>query len=164
MRYVPQQDAYKMSVLGVIMIPRRPKPRLVEFMPLATYFKPAGMPLYSSDEVTLGVDELEAIRLKDCEGLNQDECAARMNLSQSGFQRVLTAGRHKVARALVLGHSIRIEGGSFDLVPPMRVCTDCGANWRAKSRERLNEQAQCPKCGSTAVSSRCPRKAPRRFF
>ena len=69
------------------------------------------------EEVVLGVDEVEAIRLKDYVGLDQEECAMRMNLAQSTFQRILTQARAKVASALVQGKALRIEGGNY-LVSP----------------------------------------------
>ena len=48
---------------------RPPKCRRVAFIPEVTYFKPAGIPLRTLDEVSLSVEEVEAIRLKDMEGL-----------------------------------------------------------------------------------------------
>ena len=56
-------------------MPRPPKCRRVAFLPQATYFKPAGVPLRILDEVVLSVEEAEAIRLKDLEGLEQEEGA-----------------------------------------------------------------------------------------
>ena len=102
--------------IGGAGVPRPIKPRWVEFVPSVTYFKPVGVPMAELDEVTLGVDEVEAIRLKDYVGLDQEECAMRMNLAQSTFQRILTGARTKVASALVDGKALRIEGGNY-LVP-----------------------------------------------
>ena len=58
-------------------------------MPEVTYFKPAGIPLRVLEEVCLSVEEAEAIRLKDLEGLDQEQCAEGMNISRPTFQRVL---------------------------------------------------------------------------
>jgi len=52
----------------------------VENLPPATYYKPAGIPLRELDEVKLTVEEFEALRLKDLEGLEQIECAEKMGL------------------------------------------------------------------------------------
>lgn len=92
-------------------MPRPPKHRWVSFFPTVTYFKPAGTALHTLDEVFLQLDELEALRLKDLQGLDQVDCAREMGVSQSTLQRVLTAARAKVTEALVLGKAIRIEGG-----------------------------------------------------
>jgi len=41
-------------------------------MPEVTYFKPAGIPLRALEEVRLSIEEVEAIRLKDMEGFEQE--------------------------------------------------------------------------------------------
>ena len=90
-------------------MPRAPKCRRVAFLPQATHFKPAGVPLRLLDEVVLSVEEAEAIRLKDLEGLEQEKGAEMMNVSRSTFQRVLASARQKAADALLHGKAIRIE-------------------------------------------------------
>lgn len=141
-------------------MPRPPKPRLVEFMPNVTYFKPAGVPLSVLDEVCLGVDELEALRLKDLEGLEQEDCAKRMNLAQSTFQRILVAAREKLTRAIVEGKAIRIEGGHYRLVTRRYVCAECGRRWEVEETAPGKDEAeageeeaprQCPVCGSPNI-------------
>lgn len=97
--------------MEVRLLPRPPKERCVSFQPSVTYYKPAGVPLRSLAEVRLQLDELEALRLKDLNGLDQVDCAREMGISQSTLQRVLAAARSKVAAALIYGKAIRIEGG-----------------------------------------------------
>jgi len=94
---------------------RIPKWRRVAFIPEITYFKPAGIPLRILEEVRLSVEEAEAIRLKDLEGFEQEECAQRMNISRPTFHRVLGSARSKLADALLGGKAIRIEGGNFEM-------------------------------------------------
>lgn len=96
-------------------MPRPPKCRRVTFFPRYTYFKPAGIPLRDLEEETLTVEEIEALRLKDLEGLEQEECAQSMRISRPTFQRILIEARKKVAKALIYGKAIRIEGGTFFL-------------------------------------------------
>lgn len=67
----------------------------------------------SLESVGLSVDEFEAIRLKDLEGLEQTAAADSMRISQPTFHRVIEAARKKVADALVNGKAIRIEGGEY---------------------------------------------------
>lgn len=98
-------------------MPRPPKWRIVEFLPDVTYFKPAGVPLRQLEEVILTVEELEAIRLKDLEGLEQEECAERMGISRPTFFRIINSARSKIADALVKGKAIRIEGGKYQFSP-----------------------------------------------
>jgi len=94
---------------------RPPKCRRVAFFPEVTYFKPAGIPLRLLEESRLSVEEAEAVRLKDLQGYDQEECARRMNISRPTLQRVLTAARRKMADAILHGKAIRIEGGNFEM-------------------------------------------------
>ena len=75
-------------------------------------FEPQGIPARILEAVALDPDELEAIRLADVEDLGQVNGAFKMAVSQSTFQRILTAGRKKVARALVEGKILRFEESS----------------------------------------------------
>ena len=85
------------------------KIRRIRFEPGVTYFKPHDIPLKSLSEVSLKHDELEAIRLKYVEGKDQKDCALKMKISQSTFQRILSSANKKIAKALVKGEAIRIE-------------------------------------------------------
>jgi predicted DNA-binding protein (UPF0251 family) len=85
------------------------KPRKLCFNPDVTYFKPRAIPLSSLEEVELRLDELEVLRFCDYKGLEQKEAAAKMNISQSTLQRILTSARKKVAEAIVEGKAIKIN-------------------------------------------------------
>lgn len=50
---------------------------------------------------TLRVDELEALRLADLEGLYQEAAAERMGVSRPTFSRILARARSIVARSLI---------------------------------------------------------------
>ncbi|NLY53464.1 MAG: DUF134 domain-containing protein [Firmicutes bacterium] len=97
------------------MAARPRKHRVVEREPIHSVFKPAGVPNAALDEIVLTVEQFEAIRLKDLEGLEQEACAELMHISRPTFQRVLTRARESVARALVEGKALRIEGGHYRL-------------------------------------------------
>ena len=107
-------------------MPRPPKSRKVSFLPNLTYFKPAGVPLKELEEESLRYEELEAIRLKDLQGLEQEACAERMGVSRPTFHRIITSARNKLARALVEGKAIRIEGGNYKLITDHLRCSECG--------------------------------------
>ena len=96
-------------------MPRPKRPRKVGFLPEVTYFKPQGVPLSHLEEMTLEVDELEAIRLCDLENLEQVEAAEKMGISQSTFQRILKRARKKIAQGLVLGRAIAVKGGEVEM-------------------------------------------------
>ena len=94
------------------------RPRLcrrVRFNPGVVYFKPRGVRLTELEEVVLLVEEFEAVRLKDLEGLEQGECAKKMGISQPTFHRLVLSARKKIADAIVKGKAIRICGGNYKL-------------------------------------------------
>nr|WP_320132705.1 DUF134 domain-containing protein [uncultured Holophaga sp.] len=99
-------------------MPRRPCCKRVESTPEVCYFKPRGVPMASLEEVTLRMEELEALRLAHLEGLYQKEAAESMGVSRATFGRVLEAAHIKVAKALVEGCALRIDGGSYTVKAP----------------------------------------------
>lgn len=125
------------------------KNRKVGFNPRACYFKPRGIPLVDLEEVTLTVDELEALRLADLLGLSQDEAGQRMGVSRATFGRIVARARRTVAEALVQGKAVLVEGGSYEMVEPgprrTFVCLACEAGWTEPLGTGRPEA--CPQCG-----------------
>ena len=95
----------------VISMPRPVQPRTIEFVPRVTFFKPAGIPRVELEEVALTLDELEAVRLADLNGLYQEQAAPKMAVSRSAYARILESARRKIADALIHGKSLRFGGG-----------------------------------------------------
>jgi predicted DNA-binding protein (UPF0251 family) len=60
-------------------------------------------------EVRLALDELEAMRLCDLDGLDQEAAGRRMGVSRGTVQRLLQTGRASVLRALVTSSALIIE-------------------------------------------------------
>lgn len=116
-------------------MPRPHKPRHVRHEAAAVYFKPAGVPLRDLEDVALGRDELEALRLADLEGLSQEEAGAMMNVSRATAGRILAAARRKTAQALVRGQAIRVEGGVVESVDSADA-PDAPARGRRRRRRR----------------------------
>ena len=137
-------------------MPRPPKCRRVEFLPGVTFFKPAGVPMRLLEEIVLSVEEAEAIRLKDLEGLEQKEGAERMNVSRPTFQRVLVSARQKLADALLNGKVIRIEGGNFGLTRNQFHCNN-GHQWDVPFEVIASRIPQvCPTCNTANISTLQP--------
>jgi predicted DNA-binding protein (UPF0251 family) len=91
-----------------------PRPRLcrrIRFNTNITYFKPQGVPMRFLDIVELTVEEVEALRLKNVQGLDQEQAAKEMNTSQSTFQRILSSAYKKTSDALINGKAIKIICG-----------------------------------------------------
>jgi predicted DNA-binding protein (UPF0251 family) len=127
-------------------MPRPRKWRCVSTMPSVTHFKPAGVPMGLLEEVCISVDEAEALRLKDLEGLEQEQGAEKMGISRPTFQRILAAARKKVTDGLLNGKAIRIEGGSFELALRRFRCAQ-GHEWDVPFEAMLGGAPEaCPSC------------------
>jgi uncharacterized protein len=124
--------------------------RRVSEQPGCRLFKPIGVPLSSIEEIVLSVDEFEAIRLADLEGLYQEQAADRMNISRQTFGRIVQAARRKVAQALAAGLALRIKGGEIEL-PEQRTfrCGQCEHTWAMPFGS--GKPALCPECSGGAV-------------
>lgn len=81
-----------------------------------TYFKPRGVPMSELEELTLSIDELEALRLTNLEELYQDAAAERMGVSRQTLGNTLKSARKKITDALVNGKAISIARGEADIV------------------------------------------------
>jgi predicted DNA-binding protein (UPF0251 family) len=98
-------------------MPRPRKLRWVQGRPVVAAFLPDQMPPWGREEVILSVEGLEAIRLADYQGLDQETAASMMNVSRQTFGRMLAEARAIVADALIMGKVLRIEGGHFETPP-----------------------------------------------
>ena len=91
----------------------RPKKyRIVRQDPRVSQFSPRGRP-GRPDEVELSMDEFEALRLSDYLGLSQKEAAKSMRISQQTFSRILKKSRKSLTKGLILGATIKIQGGRY---------------------------------------------------
>ena len=130
---------------------RRQLWRKVSSIPPITYFKPAGIRMAELEEIRLLVEEAEAIRLKDLEGLEQEECAKKMSISRSTFSRVLDSARQKIADALLNGKAIRIEGGNFEMATRRFRCLE-GHEWEVPFETMITAPPTlCPRCKTPSI-------------
>jgi predicted DNA-binding protein (UPF0251 family) len=131
-------------------VPKPKKERLVKYPPHVVLFKPQGIPAFLLEQVIVTVDEYEAVRLMDYEGLDQEEAAKRMGVSRATGARILESAHKKIAEALTQGKAIRIEGGSYVIQMDRYWCQSCGQYWEMKGRTG-ESAAQCPSCGSKDI-------------
>jgi len=106
-------------------------------------FRPGGIPTRDLAEIVLTLDEFEAIRLADLEGLYQEQAAERMSVSRPTFGRILAAAHRKVAEALAHAKTLKIEGGTIRM-------------------ERLRSpRCDCPRCRRQGdAGGACEKSAP----
>lgn len=97
--------------------------------------------------VKISVDEIEAVRIKDYEDFKQEIAADMMDISQSTFHRTLNSARKKIAKALVEGRMIKIQGGDFVTDKVRYKCKTCGFEWISPKKE----YEKCPDCKSEDI-------------
>ncbi len=122
--------------------------RRVEHIPKVKYFIPAGIERRNLEENVLKIEELEAIRLRDLEKLEQEECAKSMKISRQTFQRIYNEAKRKIADSLINGKAIRVEGGHYTQNICKLSCKSCGYIWKERIEELEKETKICPKCGA----------------
>ncbi len=129
-------------------MPRPRKKRSVHRPPLFTEFKPAGVPSRELETLELALDEFEALRLADYLGLDHAESADQMEISRPTFSRLIESARAKVARLLVEGKHLRIDGGDIHFRGNLIRCHECGHMFTTSIDDELGH---CPNCGSARL-------------
>jgi uncharacterized protein len=109
------------------------KLRLIGMEPEFRIFKPVGIPAIEIEQVLLALDEFEAVRLVDFEGMDHEGASALIGISRPTLSRLVEQARHKVADAVVTGKALVIEGGNVEMVSRGR-CDDCG--WEVPRNRR----------------------------
>lgn len=102
------------------------------------------------EQVVISVDELEALRLSDFLGLNQEDVAQEMNVSRPTVTRMLARAHRAIAEALVYGKAIKIAGGDYQVAQRRFICQDCGHVWEDEA-SAPNFPQNCPVCQGSAI-------------
>jgi predicted DNA-binding protein (UPF0251 family) len=125
------------------------KCRRIYCNPDYTYFKPRGIPLNELEEIQLTLDEVEAIRLADKEGLYQEDAASKMKISRQTFGNILNSAHKKIAEFLIEGKVLKIEGGNIEIMERHFTCYDCKNEWKVPCG--TCRPGECPKCKSKNI-------------
>ena len=94
---------------------RPKKTRQVKCEPGERCFRPKCRPLREVEKVYLSIDEFEAVRLVDVEGLKHEKASEKMCVSRPTFSRIISAAHAKIGDALVNIKAIKIEGGCCNI-------------------------------------------------
>lgn len=133
-------------------MPRPTKCRNISYTPDFYFFKPAGIPRRFLDEVSLTIDECEAIRLADLEGLYQEQAAEKMGVSRQTFGNIIESARKKIADSIINGKSLKITGGSIDMLALNErnfKCASCAHTWSVPYG--TTRPFECPSCNSENI-------------
>lgn len=88
-------------------------------VPICPAFGPIGSnqtkDLQNMLEIIMSVEEFETLRLIDYMGMTQEESAQFMDTGRATVQSLYTEARRKLARALVEGAVLKIQGGNYSV-------------------------------------------------
>jgi len=138
----------------------RPKiNKLVNSLPLYVLYKPAGVSKDRLETKSLALEEIEALKLKEVEDLDQSEAAKKMGVSRSTFQRLIKSARKKLISAILEGKAIKFEGGNYianeNIVKSK--CPESGSYHFLVKKDEIEGQEykvssiKCPKCGKRLI-------------
>ena len=109
-------------------------------------FKPVGRKLNEDDVVELTIDEFEAIRLADYEGLYQEKAAEQMDVSRQTFGNIINSAHKKLADFLVNAKSLKISGGSIEMVTDDSNFVCFGCKFLGNKDFKKEDMELCPHC------------------
>lgn len=129
------------------MSPAIKRTRKVLNPPAIKGFKPYGPETGSihAEPVYLLLEEYEAIRLSDYDGLNHHKASLMMDVSRPTFTRIYASALRKMATALVEGRQVAIEGGKIYFDSDWYHCMGCHCFFNNPEKETVIEK--CPLCG-----------------
>jgi len=135
------------------MSPRVKKIRKVINPPIVKGFKPYGRAFENNklNCVFLLYEEYEAIRLCDYDMINHLEASRIMEVSRPTFTRIYSSARQKMAKAIVEGLKITIEGGKVYFDSNWYHCNKCNCDFN--NPEKNIEISKCPLCGSYKIDA-----------
>jgi uncharacterized protein len=94
-------------------MPRPKRPRYIFNQPSVSSFIPEGT--HPQQEVILSLEEFEAIRLIDYEGLDQSQAAEIMQVSRQTVGRILKTARYNLSLFVLGAHRLKVTGGCFKM-------------------------------------------------
>ena len=109
---------------------------MIAGQPVATVYKPAGIPARQLQWMRLTLDEFEAVRLVDGHGLDQETAATHMGVSRPTVTRILASARAKIAQTFIHGQALVIEGGPVVQVPMAPIPGGLGGGGRGRGGRR----------------------------
>jgi len=134
--------------------------KIINTIPLFVHYVPHGVSEDKLEEITLTLEELESLNLKDKQGLDQNDSARKMGISRGTFQRLLKSARKKLISAILEGKAIRFKGGNY--IPDQHIepvkCLSGTYHYRINKKDLKDEDQKyklsnmnCPSCGKRLV-------------
>ena len=136
--------------------------KIVNTIPLYAYFKPQGIPMTNLKIETLSFEEIEALKLKDVENMDQETAAEKMGISRSTFQRIVKSARYKLVKSVIEGRALKVEGGNY--IPSDKVikkqCLKGKHHYYVRKDDLISQEKdfksiskiKCPECGERIMN------------
>lgn len=122
---------------------RNQNKRTISCIPDFSVFKPKGIVDKNTEVINLNLDELEAIRLIDYQGLYHDVAAEKMNVSRATIGRIVETARKKISDALINGKILNIGGGKVHLNKENKgKCIFCPLNDDLINKDLISEKCK----------------------
>lgn len=137
-------------------MPRPKQFRKMSSPPLMVGFKPFGIPRAELETIKLSYDEYETIRLLDYDGLTQEQAAEQMQVSRPTLTRIYENARKAIAKALVEGKIIVIDGGNVDFGKDWFRCRRCH-----KLIDGIENHIPCKNCANYSQEELTPINTPK---
>jgi predicted Fe-Mo cluster-binding NifX family protein/predicted DNA-binding protein (UPF0251 family) len=126
-------------------MPRNPSRKIIRSTPIVRAFLPSKLELcLGQSGILLSIEEWEALRLVDYAGTEQSVAAESMDISRQSVQMLLASARSKVARALVEGQCLLIQGN-----PPQIETIDSQRKLKMKIAVTCENEEVFPHFGRT---------------
>ena len=144
------------------MVARPVIKKIVNTVPLYAYFKPQGIPMTNLKIETLSFEEIEALKLKDVENMDQETAAEKMGISRSTFQRIVKSARYKLVKSVIEGKALKVEGGNY--IPSDKVikkqCLKGKHHYYVRKDDLISQEQnfksiskiKCPECGERIIN------------
>ena len=129
---------------------RKQKNRIVKQPPLYGDFKPTGIAARYLPEIELTLDEYEALRLSDYEGMSQEEASLEMSISRPTFTRLIEKARRKIVDFIINGKKLKIIGGNIHFRNNIFKCFDCEQMFVLEIDKTVSK---CPACNSNNITN-----------
>ena len=115
-------------------------------------FRPFGLSKFINDPVIIQLEEYEALKLADYEGLSHEDAAQKIGVSRPTFTRIYESVRRKIALSFTEGRSMLIEGGNASFDFDWYKCNNC-SNSFSLNKSKVEQKIKCPKCNSIDIKN-----------
>ena len=130
-------------------MPRKKRDRKILVPPVIKGMSVFGVRGRKAQEISLKIEEYEAIRLLDYRGMTQEEAALLMEVSRPTLTRIYEDARKKVAQSFVEGRDLLFRGGNFFFTDEWYKCNSCNSNFSFYGEDKV----ACPLCSSEDLQS-----------